>query len=78
MLHVGPEPPPRDEEGIYSCDGPAQFLVDTCLGRDVPEPRTGRARDPDGGGDGGGVGVGAQRPVGSDRCARSERRLTTA
>ena len=36
VLHVSPEPPPRDEEGIYSCDGPAQFLVDTCLGRDVP------------------------------------------
>src|SRR5438477_7180 len=27
VLHVGPEPPPRDEEGMYSCDGPAQFLV---------------------------------------------------
>jgi predicted dehydrogenase len=35
VLHMGPEPPPRDEEGIYSCDGPAQFLVDTCLGREV-------------------------------------------
>ena len=23
-----------DDEGIYTCDGPAQFLVDTCLGRD--------------------------------------------
>ena len=33
VLHVGPEPPPVDEEGIYSCDGPARFLVDTCLGR---------------------------------------------
>jgi predicted dehydrogenase len=36
VLKVGPEPPPRDEEGLYSCDGPAQFLVDTCLGRSVP------------------------------------------
>jgi predicted dehydrogenase len=36
VLHIGAEPPPRDEEGIYSCEGPAQFLVDTCLGRDVP------------------------------------------
>jgi predicted dehydrogenase len=35
VLHVGPEPPPRDEEGDYSCDGPAQFLVDTCLGRET-------------------------------------------
>jgi hypothetical protein len=35
VLHVGMEPPPRSEEGLYSCDGPAQFLVDTCLGRDV-------------------------------------------
>ena len=36
VLHVGPEPPPYSEEGMYSCDGPAQFLVDTCLGREVP------------------------------------------
>jgi predicted dehydrogenase len=36
VLHVGPDPPPRDEEGMYSCDGPAQYLVDVCLGRDVP------------------------------------------
>jgi len=36
VLHIGPEPPPESEEGLYSCDGPAQFLVDTCLGRDVP------------------------------------------
>jgi predicted dehydrogenase len=35
VLHVGPEPPPRDEEGDYTCDGPAQFLVDTCLGREA-------------------------------------------
>jgi predicted dehydrogenase len=33
VVRVGPEPPPRDEEGIYSCDGPAQLLVDVCLGR---------------------------------------------
>jgi predicted dehydrogenase len=33
VLHVGLEPPPADAEGIYSCDGPAQFIVDTCLGR---------------------------------------------
>jgi len=31
--HVGPESPPVDAEGIYSCDGPAGFLVDECLGR---------------------------------------------
>ena len=35
VLHVGPQPPPRDEEGDYSCDGPARFLVDTCLGRET-------------------------------------------
>jgi predicted dehydrogenase len=35
VVHVRPEPPPRDEEGLYSCEGPARFLVDTCLGRDV-------------------------------------------
>jgi predicted dehydrogenase len=35
VVRVGPEPPPRDEEGIYSCDGPAQLLVDICLGREA-------------------------------------------
>jgi predicted dehydrogenase len=35
VLHVGPEPPPADAEGIYSCDGPARFLVETCLGREA-------------------------------------------
>lgn len=35
VLHVGMDPPPADAEGNYSCDGPAQFLIDTCLGRET-------------------------------------------
>ena len=35
VLHVGPGPPPADAEGAYSCDGPPQFLVDVCLGREA-------------------------------------------
>ena len=26
-------PEPVDDDWVYTCDGPAQFLVDTCLGR---------------------------------------------
>ena len=37
VLHVGLDPPPADAEGIYSCDGPAQLLVDLCLGREAPD-----------------------------------------
>ncbi len=33
VLYSGPEPPPVDDDWVYTCDGPAQFLVDTCLGR---------------------------------------------
>jgi len=35
VLYLGPEPPPVDEDWVYTCDGPAQFLVDTCLGREA-------------------------------------------
>lgn len=35
ILYVGPEPSPVDDDSVYTCDGPAQFLVDTCLGRDA-------------------------------------------
>ena len=27
----------RPGEGLYTCDGPAQFLIGRCLGRDVPD-----------------------------------------
>ena len=30
-----PDPPASEEDSDYSCDGPAQFLVDTCLGRET-------------------------------------------
>jgi predicted dehydrogenase len=30
-----PEPAPSEEDADYSCDGPAQFLVDTCFGREA-------------------------------------------
>ncbi len=33
VLYLGPEPPPVDDDWVYTCDGPAQFLVDICLGR---------------------------------------------
>ena len=35
VLHVGPEPPPADGEGMYECEGPARYLIDICLGRDA-------------------------------------------
>ena len=37
---VEPDPPATEEDADYSGDGPAQFLVDTCLGRapDNPAP----------------------------------------
>ncbi len=28
---------PRAGDGIYSCEGPIQFLIDRCTGRDVPD-----------------------------------------
>ena len=31
-LTFGPGPPAVEEDSEYTCDGPAQFLVDTCLG----------------------------------------------
>ena len=34
-LTFGPEPPAAEEDSEYTCDGPAQFLVDTCLGRET-------------------------------------------
>ena len=33
VLYLGPEPPAVDDDWVYTCDGPAQFLVDVCLGR---------------------------------------------
>ena len=70
----GPSRRPRDEEGLYSCDGPAQFLVDVCLGRDAPDRAPAELGDPDGRGDGGGVAVGALARAGADRCPPGERR----
>ena len=32
-LTLEPDPPAGDADAEYTCDGPAQFLVDTCLGR---------------------------------------------
>jgi predicted dehydrogenase len=32
---VEPEPPAVERDAEYTCDGPAQFLVDTCLGREA-------------------------------------------
>ena len=32
-LTVEPDPPASEEDADYTCDGPAQFLVDVCLGR---------------------------------------------
>jgi predicted dehydrogenase len=32
-LTFEPEPPAAEADADYTCDGPAQFLVDTCLGR---------------------------------------------
>jgi predicted dehydrogenase len=32
-LTFEPEPPAAEADSDYTCDGPAQFLVDTCLGR---------------------------------------------
>ena len=34
-LTIGTEPPAAEEDSEYTCDGPAQFLVDTCLGRET-------------------------------------------
>ena len=33
VLHVHPEPPPAEGEGLYVCDGPAEHLIAVCLGR---------------------------------------------
>jgi len=35
-ITVEPDPPASEADADYSCDGPAQFLVDACLGRPVP------------------------------------------
>ena len=32
-LTIEPDPPAAEADADYTCDGPAQFLVDTCLGR---------------------------------------------
>lgn len=37
VLHVLPEPPPAEGEGMYTCDGPAQHLIDLCLGRETQD-----------------------------------------
>jgi predicted dehydrogenase len=34
-LTFEPEPPAAEEDSEYTCDGPAQFLVDTCFGRET-------------------------------------------
>jgi predicted dehydrogenase len=34
-LTFEPEPPAVEADSDYTCDGPAQFLVDTCLGRET-------------------------------------------
>jgi predicted dehydrogenase len=34
-LTFEPEPPAAEEDFEYTCDGPAQFLVDTCFGRET-------------------------------------------
>jgi predicted dehydrogenase len=34
VVHVMPDPPPADGEGVYECTGPAKYLVDVCLGRE--------------------------------------------
>ena len=34
-LTFEPDPPAAEEDSEYTCDGPAQFLVDTCLGRET-------------------------------------------
>jgi predicted dehydrogenase len=34
-LTFEPDPPAAEEDSEYTCDGPAQFLVDTCLGREA-------------------------------------------
>ena len=33
-LTLEPRPPARASDAAYTCDGPAQFLVDACLGRE--------------------------------------------
>ena len=37
VLHVLPEPPPSAGEGVYVCDGPAEHLINVCLGRDTTD-----------------------------------------
>ncbi len=37
VIRLQPDPPVADGEGGYSCEGPAQLLVDRCLGRDVSD-----------------------------------------
>ena len=34
-LTLEPDPPAGEQDAGYTCDGPAQFLVDACLGRDA-------------------------------------------
>jgi predicted dehydrogenase len=34
-LTFEPDPPAVEDDSEYTCDGPAQFLVDTCLGREA-------------------------------------------
>ena len=35
VLYLEPHPPVEDADWVYTCDGPAQFLVDVCLGRET-------------------------------------------
>jgi predicted dehydrogenase len=34
-ITIEPDPPAVERDGEYTCDGPAQFLVDTCVGRET-------------------------------------------
>jgi predicted dehydrogenase len=34
VIRREPDPPAAEGEGVYSCDGPPQLLIDRCLGRD--------------------------------------------
>jgi predicted dehydrogenase len=37
-LTIEPDPPAAEPDAEYTCDGAAQFLVDTCLGRETKNP----------------------------------------
>ena len=41
VIRRQPDPPVADGEGVYSCDGPPQLLIDRCLGRDSADQAPG-------------------------------------